>query len=213
MNKVLLINGSPHPNGCTYTILREIGDTLISCGVDYEVYQVGRQPVQDCLGCGQCKKNGFCVVDDGVNEIGARLSEFDGMVVGSPVYFSGNTGQVGSFLDRLFYSCHPRMAGKVGASVVSCRRSGSTAALERLNQYFLYSNMIVVGSQYWNQVHGHKPEEVRQDLEGMQIMRNLARNMAWILKSIECGKNAGLALPERETRARTSIPELLKCKD
>ncbi len=213
MSKVLLINGSPHPNGCTYTILREISNTLISCGIDGEIYQVGRQPVQDCLGCGSCKKNGRCVVDDGVNEIGKRLNEIDGIVVGSPVYFSGNAGQIGSFLDRLFYTYYPMMAGKVGASVVSCRRSGSTAALERLNQYFLYSNMIVVGSQYWNQVHGHTPEEVRQDLEGMQIMRNLARNMAWILKSIECGRNAGVELPIREKRLRTSIPELLASKD
>ena len=210
MNKVLLINGSPRPNGCTCTLLQEIGDTLTSEGIESELFHVGRDPLSDCLGCGFCKKTGRCSIDDSVNEIGKRLDEFDGIVVGSPVYFSGSTGQISSFLDRLFYVYHPKMEGKVGVSVVSCRRGGSTAALERLNQYFLYSNMIVVGSQYWNQVHGHTPEEVRKDLEGMQIIRNLARNMAWILKSIDCGRASGLHLPEREQRARTSIPELLR---
>ena len=209
MSKVLLINGSPRPNGCTYTILREIQDTLSDCGVESELFQLGSHRVQDCTACGFCKKSSRCVFDDSVNELGARLEEFGGIIVGSPVYFSGNAGQIGSFLDRLFYAYHPRMAGKAGASVVSCRRSGSTAALERLNQYFLYSNMIVVGSQYWNQVHGHTPEQVRQDLEGMQIMRSLARNMAWILRSIDCGRQAGLKFPLQEKRLRTSIPEIL----
>jgi len=210
MSKVLLVNGSPRPNGCTYTVLREIQDTLRECGVESEVFQIGSRPIQDCTACGFCRKNGCCVFDDGVNEIGARLEAFDGIIVGSPVYFSGNAGQLGSFLDRLFYAYHPRMVGKTGAAVVSCRRSGSTAALERLNQYFLYSNMIVVGSQYWNQVHGHTPEQVRQDLEGMQIMRCLARNMAWIVQSIDCGRQAGLEFPQREKRLRTSIPEMVE---
>ena len=205
MQKVLLINGSPHTAGCTYTALHEIEAALAAEGVETELLNIGTRPVAGCIACGKCAQAGRCVFDDGVNAVLSRLDDYGAIVVGSPVYYAGPSGQVCAFLDRLFYSAGGRMAGKLAAAVVSCRRGGASAAFERLNKYFTISNMMVVGSQYWNQVHGNTPDEVRQDLEGLQTMRTLARNLAWLLKSVEAGRSQGLELPQREPFARTNF--------
>ena len=201
--KVLLINGSPHEKGCTYTDLCEIAETLAKNGVDSEIYWIGKGDVAGCKGCGYCKKKGECVIKDQVNELGKRVGEFDGFVFGSPVYYSGPAGQLCAFMDRFFYTYGRQLDGKVGACVVNARRGGNTATFERLNQYFLITNMIVPGSQYWNMTHGFTPEDVRQDLEGLQTMRALADNIAWILKCIDAGKKAGIEKPAREPRQAT----------
>ena len=166
MPKVLLINGSPHPKGCTYTALREVADTLEKNGVAAEIYQVATKPVAGCIACNYCASHGKCAFgdSDGVNAIAARLDEFDAIVVGAPVYYGGPAAQLCAFLDRLFYSAGGKMAGKLGAAVVSCRRGGSTASFDRLNKYFTISNMHVVGSQYWNQVHGFTADEDRKSV-------------------------------------------------
>ena len=203
--KVLLVNGSPHQNGCTYTALCEVAKGLESEGIDYEILHIGNGDIPGCRGCGYCKKKGECVIKDIVNQTVARADEFDGFVFGSPVYYAGPAGQLLSFMDRLFYSSRGRLAYKPAAAVVSCRRGGSTASLDRLNKYFTISNMPVVSSQYWNQVHGNTPEEVVQDLEGMQSMRALGRNMGWMLRSIDAGKKAGVKIPEPEERAWTNF--------
>ena len=203
--KVLLVNGSPHQNGCTYTALCEVAKGLESEGIDYEILHLGNGDIPGCRGCGYCKKKGECVIKDIVNQTMARADEFDGFVFGSPVYYAGPAGQLLSFMDRLFYSSRGRLAYKPAAAVVSCRRGGSTASLDRLNKYFTISNMPVVSSQYWNQVHGNSPEEVVQDLEGMQIMRTLGRNMGWMLRSIDAGKKAGVKIPEPEEHAWTNF--------
>ncbi len=200
MAKILLINGSPRQNGCTDRALREIAETLEAGGVQAEVVWLGNQPMQDCIACGSCRKTGKCVFDkDPVNEIAAKMDFVDGIVIGSPVYYSGATGRLTSFLDRLFFSTpKEKFAGKIGAAVASARRAGTTATFQRLNQYFLIQNMIVVGSQYWNEVHGATPADVEQDEEGLQTMRTLARNMIWLLGSIEAGKKQGLTFPPDE---------------
>lgn len=203
VSKVLLINGSPHEFGCTYTALKEIGDTLGKNGVESQLLYLGKAPVAGCIACGKCSETGRCVFDDKVNEVLEKLDEYGGIVVGSPVYYAGPTGQLCAFLDRLFYCSEDRMAGKLAASVVSCRRGGASAAFDRLNKYFGISNMHIVGSQYWNQVHGFTPDDVRRDREGLQTMRTLAQNMAWLLKSIEAGREKGVPLPQYEERLRT----------
>ncbi len=203
VSKVLLINGSPHEFGCTYTALKEIGDTLGKNGVESQLLYLGKAPVAGCIACGKCGETGRCVFDDKVNEVLEKLDEYGGIVVGSPVYYAGPTGQLCAFLDRLFYCSEDRMAGKLAASVVSCRRGGASAAFDRLNKYFGISNMHIVGSQYWNQVHGFTPDDVRRDREGLQTMRTLAQNMAWLLKSIETGREKGVPLPQYEERLRT----------
>ena len=205
MSKILLINGSPNQRGCTFTALREIALTLAKEGVESEILWLGKEPIADCIACGKCADSGSCVFDDLVNRIADRLDEFDGIVAGSPVYYAGPSGRICAFLDRLFYSNGARMAGKLGAAVVSCRRGGATAAFNRLNKYFMMNNMVVPTSQYWNQVHGNAPEEVRQDREGLQTMRMLARNMAWLLRCIELGRIAGLHAPVPEPRDRTNF--------
>ena len=205
MSKILLINGSPNQRGCTFTALSEIALTLAKEGVESEILWLGKEPIADCIACGKCAESSRCVFDDLVNRIADRLDEFDGIVAGSPVYYAGPSGRICAFLDRLFYSNGARMAGKLGAAVVSCRRGGSTAAFNRLNMYFMMNNMVVPTSQYWNQVHGNAPEEVRQDREGLQTMRMLARNMAWLLRCIELGRIAGLRAPVPEPRDRTNF--------
>ena len=205
MRKVLLINGSPHEAGCTYTALKEIADTLKAEGIDSEILHIGNKPVPACIACGRCRETGACIYDDLVNALNERMDEFGALVFGSPVYYSGPSGQICSFLDRLFYSSTGRMAGKLGAAVVSCRRGGATASFDRLNKYFGISGMHVVGSQYWNQVHGNTPEEVMQDAEGLQTMRTLARNMAWLIKCIEAGRAAGIPEPESEKKVATNF--------
>lgn len=202
--KALLINGSPREHGCTYTALKELADTLAAEGVESEIFHVGND-VPGCKACGYCGKNGKCVTDDIVNQIGPRLGEFDAIVLGSPVYYAGPSGQICAFADRLFYTYGKNLGGKLGASVVSCRRGGASAAFDRLNKYFTIVGMPIVSSQYWNQVHGNKPEEVLRDEEGLQTMRTLGRNMAWLLKCIDAGKKAGLDFPVREPKISTNF--------
>ena len=201
MKKVLLINGSPHEHGCTYTALKEMIDVFAANDVETELVYLGKQPIAGCIACGKCYETGRCVFDDKVNEIMDRVDEFDGIVLGSPVYYAGPAGQLCAFLDRLFYISKGRMAGKIGASVVSCRRGGATAAFDRLNKYFGISNMHIAGSQYWNQIHGNTPEEAMQDPEGLQTMRTLAQNMVWLLKC----KEAGIEMPEYEKKVATNF--------
>ncbi|MBR6523858.1 MAG: flavodoxin family protein [Clostridia bacterium] len=202
--KVLLINGSPHKNGCTNEALCEVAGALNKNGVETVMVHVGTQPVSGCIACGNCGKTGKCFVNDKVNEIIEMLPEIDGIVVGSPVYYAAPSGQISSFLDRLF-TAGSGFEGKVGAAIVSCRRGGASAAFDALNKYFTISGMPVASSQYWNQVHGSNPEQVRKDEEGMQTMRTLGNNMAWLIKCIKLGKENGLCVPEREPRITTSF--------
>ena len=203
MGKILLINGSPNEFGCTYTALKEIMDTFDRLGVEHELMQLGKKPMQGCTACGKCQTAGKCVFDDAVNQILARLDDYDGIIVGSPVYYGGPTGPLCALLDRLFFSGGGRMAGKLASAVVSCRRGGASGAFERMNQYFAMNNMCIVGSQYWNQVHGFTPDDVRKDGEGLQTMRTLAQNFAWMLANIEAGRTAGVQLPVYEARIET----------
>ena len=201
--RVLLINGSPNEHGCTFTALSEVAGSLNKNGVDTEIFWIGKKAIQGCIACFKCQELGHCVFNDPVRELASRLDEFGGIVIGSPVYYAGPAGSLCAFLDRFFFSGdssanESKFANKLGACVVSCRRGGATAAFDRLNKYFTIKNMPVVSSQYWNQVHGFTPEDVRQDLEGMQTMRTLGENMAWLLKCIEAGRKAGVPEPERE---------------
>ena len=207
MGKILLINGSPHEHGCTYTALKEIADTLSKNSVETEFFHIGKKPVAGCIACGKCSATGKCIFDDSVNTILDKLDDYDGIIVGSPVYYAGPSGQLCAFLDRLFYCSQGRMAGKLAASVVSCRRGGASAAFDRLNKYFGISNMHIVGSQYWNQVHGFTPEDVYRDKEGLQTMRTLAQNMAWLLQNIHNGKLQGIQPPQYEKRIATHFIE------
>lgn len=200
MSKILLINGSPHETGCTYTALSEVAASLHACGVDTELLWLGTQPVAGCIACGKCYDTGRCVFDDKVNDLLAHAQEFDGMVVGSPVYYAGPAGQLCAFLDRLFYASRGCWSRKVGAAVVSCRRGGATAAFDRLNKYFTISNMPVAPSQYWNMVHGNHPEEVLQDKEGLQIMRTLGKNIAWMVDGTK-----QVCQPQYEPRVSTNF--------
>lgn len=205
--KVLLINGSPKPDGCTFTALSEVARILEQEGIATEIFQVGKLPIRGCTDCGGCSKPGMdrCIFDnDPVNRALEKVREADGLVVGSPVHYAGASGMLTSLLDRMFFAgdC---FANKPAAAVVSCRRGGATAAFDQLIKYFTISRMPVVSSQYWNMVHGFTPDQVRQDLEGMQTMRTLARNMAWLLKSIQAGKDAGLPLPEIEPQIMTNF--------
>lgn len=203
--KVLLFNGSPNRAGCTYTALNEVAQQLHKHGIETEIFQVGAKPVAGCIGCGKCAGGKGCIFDDGVNELAARLDEFDALVVGSPVYYAGPSGQCTAFLDRLFYSASKKLRGKPGAAVVSCRRGGASASYDRLLKYFGINSMPIVTSQYWNQVHGNRPEEVLRDEEGLQTMRTLAENLAWLLKCIEAGHAAGVAEPAYEAPLRTNF--------
>ena len=203
--KVILVNGSPREKGCTYTALCEVAGALEKNGIETEIFQVGAKPIAGCIGCNVCLKNGHCFVDDPVNEFVEKAKTADGFVFGSPVHYAAASGAITSFLDRAFYGKGNVFAGKPGAAVVSCRRGGAASAFDQLNKYFTINSMPVVSSQYWNQVHGNTPEEVKQDLEGMQTMRTLGNNMAWLLKCIEAGKAAGVSFPEREPAQKTNF--------
>jgi len=196
--KVLILNGSPKANGNTAFALAQMAEVFAENGVETETVQVGSQLIRGCIGCGSCYKTNKCVFDDLVNEVAAKLPEFDGMVVGSPVYYASPNGTLISFLDRLFYSTgHIDKSMKVGAAVVCARRGGCTAAMDVLNKYFTISSMPVASSSYWNQIHGGKPGDAQQDLEGIRTMRNLAKNMVFLMKSIRLGKEEwGLPQPE-----------------
>ncbi len=202
--KVLLVNGSPKPKGCTYTALLEIKKELEKDGIDAEIFHIGSKPIAGCLGCKACVKLGKCVQEDIVNEALEKFLEADGFVFGTPVHYAAASGSITSFLDRMFYSNGKKFADKPGACIVSCRRGGATAAFDQLNKYFTISNMPVISSQYWSMVHGNTPEEVVQDVEGMQTMRVLAKNMAWLLKCIEAGDKAGIERPQREAKINTN---------
>ena len=204
--KVILLNGSPRPNGCTATALGEMMEVFAREGVETELIQVGNKAIRGCVACGRCAALGKCVFDDLVNETAPRLAEADGLVVGSPVYYGSPNGTLLSFLDRLFYSTSFPKLMKVGASVVSCRRGGNTASFDVLNKYFTISGMPVASSTYWNQVHGFTAEDVRKDLEGLQTMRNLARNMTFLMRAIQAAKEAG-GLPLMERGSFTSFPD------
>lgn len=195
--QVLLINGSPNAKGCTYTALREVADTLEREGLTTEIVHVGGRDIRGCIGCRKCKQRGKCVFDDLVNETAPRFEACEGIVIGSPVYFASANGTLVSFIDRLFYSVPGDKSMKVGAAVVSCRRGGASATFDELNKYFTISGMPVASSQYWNSVHGYTPDDVRKDEEGLQVMRVLGRNMAFLIKSIRLGRDA-FGLPEKE---------------
>ena len=202
--KAILINGSPHKNGCTFTALNEVAKTLEKNGIDAEIIHIGQENIRGCIACGTCKKNGYCIFDDSVNKVAKKFEEADGIIVGSPVYYASANGTILSFLDRLFYSTRFDKSMKVGASVVSARRGGTTATFDILNKYFTLSSMPVVSSQYWNQVHGNTPAEVLQDEEGLQTMRVLGNNMAFFIKSIALGKEQ-FGLPEKEKKVTTNF--------
>ena len=204
--KVLLLNGSPHAKGCTFTALSEVAKELETQGIQTEILQIGTQPVRGCIGCRRCRTTGHCIFDDGiVNLVIDKAAEADGFIVGSPVYYASANGALIALLDRIFYAGSKNFVYKPAAAVVSARRAGTTASFDELNKYFTISQMPVVSSQYWNMVHGNTPDEVRQDLEGLQIMRTLGRNMAWLLRCIEAGKKANVSLPEEESRVATNF--------
>ena len=202
--KVLLINGSPHKNGTTYAALSEVAKTLKEEGVDSEIVQVGHLALHGCMGCYTCFKLGKCVIDDEVNEVSKKFEECDGLIVGSPVHYASPAGALISFLDRLFYSSRFDKRTKIGATVVCARRGGCTAAFDVLNKYFSISGMPIVSSTYWNQVHGASAEQTVLDEEGMQCMRNLGRNAAFLIKSLKLGEEKE-GLPEVERRFRTNF--------
>lgn len=203
--KALLVNGSPCPNGCTFTALTELRNTLESEGIEVELIHVGNKDIRGCIACRKCASTGKCVFDDIVNEVAPKLAEADAFVIGAPVYFSSPAGGAISFMDRLFFSTlHTDKTMKVGAAVVTCRRGGNTASFDVLNKYFTMTRMPVVSSQYWNMVYGGSADEVRQDAEGLQTMRTLGRNMAFMMKSIQLGKEQ-FGLPQKETPTFTNF--------
>ena len=202
--KVLLVNGSYHEKGCTYTALAEVAKALNANGVETEIYWLGQNQVSGCKGCWACKKVKKCVIDDGVNEFVEKAAEFDGYVFGSPVYYASAAGALVSFMDRVFYSSGKHFAYKPAAAVVSCRRAGASTTFDVINKYFTINNMPIVGSNYWNEIHGNTAEEAAQDAEGLQTMRMLGNNMAWLLKCIALGKEAGIA-PESEKKIWTNF--------
>lgn len=204
--KVLLVNGSPHKNGCTNVALEEVASKLKKSNIETEIFWLGTNPVAGCIGCNKClKTNNRCFIDDKVNEFLDKVESANGFVFGSPVHFAAASGALTSFLDRVFYGRGNLFAGKVCTSVVSCRRGGATAAFDQINKYALMSNMYIVGSSYWNQIHGTCEEEALQDEEGLQTMRNLGKNMAYILKCIEDGKRNGVLKPEYEPKIKTNF--------
>ena len=207
--KVLLVNGSPHEKGCTYTALAEIATTLESEGIETQIFWLGIKPLSGCIACKTCAKIGKCVFNDKVNEFLAIANNFDGYIFGSPVHWAAASGAITSFMDRIFYAAN--CSGKKifylkpAAAIVSARRAGATAAFDQLNKYFTLMQMPIIASQYWNMVHGAKPEDVKKDLEGLQTMRTLARNMAFYLRCKEAGLKAGVPLPTQEVGIYTNF--------
>ena len=206
MAKVLLLNGSPRANGCTAAALAEMIKVFEAEGVETELIQVGNKDIRGCIACGSCGRTGQCVFNDLVNEVAQKFEAADGLVVGSPVYYGSPNGTILAFLDRLFYSTSFSKHMKVGASVVSCRRGGNTASFDVLNKYFTISSMPLASSTYWNQVHGFTAADVTKDKEGLQTMRNLARNMAFLIKALADAKEK-YGYPELERGAGTSFPD------
>ncbi|MBD5176740.1 MAG: flavodoxin family protein [Bacteroidales bacterium] len=209
--KVLVINGSAQPKGCTARALDEVEKTLRENGIDTERVEVGVKDVRGCIACQYCRSHGKCVFNDIVNETAPKFAEADGLIVGTPVYYAGCNGQVHAFLDRLFYSTFGKIdtTMKVGATVVSSRRAGSTSAFADLNMFFTMNSMPIVSSTYWNEVHGFSPEDVEKDLEGLQTMRNLGRNMAFMIKAFAAQKDKEGSFPNQEREYFTSFPDNL----
>lgn len=203
--KILLLNGSPNAKGCTYTALSEVAKTINEGGIETEIIHVGHKDIRGCIACGKCQELGHCVFDDLVNEIAPKLEAADGLVVGSPVYYAGPNGTLTNLLDRLFFSASYSMRMKVGAAVCSARRGGTTATLDRLNKYFTIAEMPIASSRYWNMVHGNTPEQVMQDEEGLQIMRVLGRNMAFLVRAIAAERDAGGLPAEEPERTYTNF--------
>lgn len=204
MMKILLINGSPKKEGNTFIALSKVQKTLETEGIETELIHIGHKAIHGCIACGKCRELGRCAFDDCVNEVAAKLNDADGIVIGSPVYYASPAGTLLSFLDRLFYSVPFDLSMKVGAAVAVARRGGTTATFDVLNKYFTINNMPVVSSQYWNNVHGRVPGEAQQDAEGLQTMRQLARNMSFLVKSIHLGKEK-FGLPKHEERIATNF--------
>lgn len=203
--KVLMINGSPNKNGCTFTALSEVAATLAVEGIESQIIQIEKQAVPGCIACGSCKNTGVCVLPHPlVNEALRIMEQCDGLIVGSPVYYASANGTLISFLDRLFYAGNC-FAHKPAAAIASARRAGTTATIDEIQKYFTISQMPIVSSQYWPMVHGNTPDEVRQDLEGLQTMRVLGRNMAWLLRCIDAGRQTGVAMPKAEQRVWTNF--------
>ncbi|MBE5800458.1 MAG: flavodoxin family protein [Clostridiales bacterium] len=203
--KVLLINGSPHERGCTYRALCEIEGVLHEEGVKTEIFQLGTAPVRGCTGCGACskmKKNRCVYDDDAVNRVLEKCEEADGFIFGSPVHYASAGGSITSLMDRMFYCGSRVMRTKPAAAIVSARRAGTTAAIDQLNKYFTISGMPIASSQYWPMVHGSTPEQVEQDEEGLQIMRQLGRNLAWMMKSFAIAKEHGIEPPKPEAQRK-----------
>ena len=203
--KVLLVNGGPHEKGCTYTALEEVSKTLQKNGIETEFIWLGVNPIAGCIGCNTCLKTGKCFRNDIVNEFIEKSKEADGFVFGTPVHFASSAGSLTSFMDRVFYGRGDLFKNKPVCCVVSCRRGGATATFDQINKYFSICNMPIVTSQYWNQVHGTNPDEVRKDEEGMQTMRTLGNNMAWLLKCIDVAKKNGVEYPENEKAVKTNF--------
>jgi len=206
--KVLLVNGSPNEKGCTYTGLQEIAGTLQQEGIDTELFHIGKKPISGCVACYVCRKNntGRCSISDQVNECLEIAKASDGFIFGTPVYFAAAGGAITAFMDRLFFSADNEVFYlKPAAAIVSARRGGTTSAFDQLNKYFTIREMPVISSRYWNMIHGSTPEDVKQDAEGLQTLRILARNMAWFLRCKAAGAQAGVALPQREQPLRTNF--------
>ena len=202
--KALLINGSPHANGCTFTALNIVAEELQKNGIETEIVHIGNKDIRGCIACGKCAELGRCVFNDMVNEVAPKFEQANGLVVGSPVYYAGPNGTLTNLLDRLFFSTPFDKRMKVGAAVVSARRGGTTAAFDRLNKYLTISEMPVVSSRYWNMVHGHTPEDVMKDEEGCQIMRVLGRNMAFLIRAIAAERERN-GLPEKVVASYTNF--------
>jgi multimeric flavodoxin WrbA len=202
--KVLLVNGSPHAKGSTYVALTEVAKSLKTQGIETEIFQLGTKAISGCLGCQYCRTHDKqCVLGDIVNDFNEKSSNYDGFVFGTPVHYAAASGALTSFMDRVFYSAGSLMANKPAATVIVCRRGGASAAFDQINKYYTINNMFIVGSNYWNSVHASTPDAITKDEEGLQTMRTLGVNMAWILKCIEAGKNAGIPQPKREDKIAT----------
>lgn len=203
--KVILVNGSPHKDGCTYTALKEVAETVEKNGIETEIFWLGIEPIASCIGCNACLKNNKCFRNDIVNTFLEKVPHVDGFVFGSPVHFASSSGALTSFMDRVFYGRRKLFENKPACAIVSCRRGGASSSFDQINKYFSMNNMPIVTSQYWNQVHGTCKEEVKKDLEGMQTMRTLGNNLSWLLKCIDIAKKQGLEYPKNEEVIKTNF--------
>lgn len=203
--KVVLVNGSPREKGCTYTALCEAKKVFEENGIEAEIFWVGNKPIIGCIGCGACRKLGKCAFEDTVNTFTELAASADGFIFGTPVHYAAGSGAITSFMDRAFYSGKAKLAGKPAAAVVSCRRGGASATFDQMNKYFAINAMPIVSSNYWNQVHGNTPEETLKDEEGIQTVQILAKNMSWLLKCIELGKQNGVPFPEQPAKISTNF--------